>query len=75
MILTLSEVAELKKEIAERFSVRIHFHDGCGGQYFTVDGATDELKAFLTEYFAKQKLNVRFSESVNSFSIEEISSC
>ena len=72
MILTLNDVAMLKKALENRFSARIHFHDGCGGQYFTVDGLTGELKAFLCEYFSKRKLKVRFSESGDSFTVEEI---
>ncbi|MGN0806537.1 MAG: hypothetical protein ACI4MC_05815 [Candidatus Coproplasma sp.] len=73
MILTLNEVTELKKIIENRFSARLHFHDGCGGQYFTVDEPNDELKAFLTEYLSERKLEVRFSE--NGFTVEEISQC
>lgn len=54
MILSLYEVAELKKEIEEKFLIKIHFHDGCGGQYFTVDTPTVELKEFISSYFSKK---------------------
>ena len=72
MILSISDVADLKKAIAEKFSLQIHFHDGCGGQYFTIDELTDDMKAFLIEYFSKRKLKVHFSESGDSFTVEEI---
>lgn len=72
MILTLIEVADLKKKIAEKFSVQIHFHDGCGGQYFTVDRLTDKLKEFIIAFFADKNLNVIFSESGEHFFVEEI---
>lgn len=52
MILTIFEVQNLKKEVLQKFSVQIHFHDGCGGQYFTVDQPTEELKKFVIEFFA-----------------------
>lgn len=72
MILTLNDVAELKNILEKRFSARLHFHDCCGGQYFTVDGTNDELKSFLTDYFSERKLKVNFSENGDSFSVEEI---
>ena len=72
MILNFSDVTQLKNAVAQRFSLTIHFHDGCGGQYFTVDETTEELKAFLSEYFAKRKLNVTFSADGTHFSVEDI---
>ena len=73
MILSISDVVELKRAITEKFSSQIHFHDGCGGQYFSVDELTDDMKAFLIEYFSERKLKVCFSESGDSFTVEEIS--
>ena len=73
MILSISDAVELKRAITEKFSLQIHFHDGCGGQYFTVDELTDEMKAFLIEYFSERKLKMHFSESGDSFTVEEIS--
>ena len=75
MILTLTEVAALKKEAAEKFLQEIHFHDGCGGQYFTVDKPTEALKEFIVAFFAERKCRVRFSENGEYFSVEESSSC
>lgn len=72
MIFNLFAVAELKKKILELFSVEVHFHDGCGGQYFTVDALTDEMKVFLIEYFSERKLKVHFLESGDSFNVKEI---
>lgn len=73
MIFEIFDVIELKNAVLEKTASQVHFHDGCGGQYFTVDGLTGELKAFLCEYFSKRKLKVRFSESGDSFTVEEIS--
>lgn len=70
MILTFNDVAVLKNILEKRFSSRLHFHDCCGGQYFTVEELSDELKAFLTNYFSERNLKVNFSE--NGFFVEEI---
>ena len=38
-----AEVLELKKACAEHFPDHVHFHDGCGGQYFSLDEENDAL--------------------------------
>ena len=75
MILSLSDAATLKQETAERFGVSIHFHDGCGGQYFSIDEPTQELKAYITVFFAQRNLLVHFSTDGEQFIVEEMSSC
>lgn len=72
MILTSFEVANIKKEIAKKFSVQVHFHDGCGGQYFTVEKMTEELQKYITYFFAEKNMNVLFSENGGQFFVEEI---
>lgn len=69
MILNFSEVLELKKAVAERFSVQLHFCDSCGGQFFTFEDANDALKDYITAYFLERGLKVRFSEDGNRFSV------
>ncbi|MBQ8163030.1 MAG: hypothetical protein IJZ93_01510 [Clostridia bacterium] len=73
MILSFSDITEFKKAIDQRFSIKIHFHDCCGGQHFTVDEMTEELKEYIASYFAERKLKVRFSEDSKHFSVEELS--
>ena len=73
MTLSLAEAANFKKEIFEKFSAEIHFHDGCGGQYFTLAQPTAALKEYITAFFARQNIQVRFSEDDKLFSVEEIS--
>ena len=70
MILSITDVAELKKETEERFSAKIHFHDGCGGQYFIVENLTEELKGFITAFFSKRNLKAVFLE--NGFTVKGI---
>lgn len=70
MILSLYEVAELKKDVEDKFSIKIHFHDACGGQHFTIENPTDELKKYIVSYFSKRNLNVLFSKNGTSFLID-----
>ena len=72
MIIGLTEAAELKREAAEKFSVQIHFHDGCGGQYFTVEEPAEEVKEFIAEFLSFKKLKPVFSEDGSSFYVEKI---
>ncbi|MBQ8836113.1 MAG: hypothetical protein IJ002_01230 [Clostridia bacterium] len=69
MILSLSDISELKKQVAERFSVTVHFCDSCGGQSFTVEEPTESLKAFITDFFFAKDLNVVFSENGEHFTV------
>lgn len=75
MILTLSEASKLKKEVSDRFSTEIHFHDGCGGQYFSLDESSDELREYITEYFADKNMQAIFSEDGLHFTVEKGMSC
>ncbi|MGN0656443.1 MAG: hypothetical protein ACI4KR_06600 [Ruminiclostridium sp.] len=71
MIIGLAEAAELKRAAAEKFSSEIHFHDGCGGQYFTVDKPAEELKAFITEFLALKNMKPVFYNSDEAFRVEK----
>lgn len=75
MIISLSDAAAFKQEVAARFPVPIHFHDGCGGQYFSMDEPMQELKEWITDYFAERNLQVRFSADGKQFFVEEIFLC
>ncbi len=70
MILSLSDVAEIKKEVAERFSAEVHFCDSCAGQSFTVESPTEELKRFLTAFFAAKNMQIVFSEDGEHFTVK-----
>jgi hypothetical protein len=70
MILSLSEVAEFKKAVTERFSVKVHFCDSCGGQSFTVESPTDDLKKFVVAFFDAKNLQVIFSGNGELFTVK-----
>lgn len=73
MVLSLKDVAELKKQSEEGFSVKIHFHDACGGQYFTVDEPAEELKEFIITFLRSRNLKAVFSDNGEHFTVEGIS--
>lgn len=72
MYLSLFDAAEIKNEIAERFSVQIHFHDGCGGQYFSIDNPNEKTEEDIIAYFAERNLKADFTENREYFSVKKI---
>lgn len=71
MILSISDAAQLKKEINEQLSVSIHFHDGCGGQYFTIDETSEAVVRQITEFLLEKDLNAVFSEDGLQFTVDK----
>lgn len=68
--ISFSEVSELKAEVKDRFSAVVHFHDRCGGQFFNLEEANDELKEYIEEFFAKKNMQAIFSEDGLHFTLE-----
>lgn len=66
-----SSVLELKKACAERFPDHVHFHDGCGGQYFSLDERNDGLREFICGYFAEIGLTADFADDGLIFTVSE----
>ena len=64
-----SEVLELKKACAEHFPDHVHFHDGCGGQYFSLDEPNDALREFIAGYYAERGFTADFSEDGTAFTV------
>lgn len=71
MILTLSDISEFRRAIKEKFRVEIHFHDCCGGQYFSLDVNSPALQKFIEQYFAQKRLQAVFSDDFLSFTVKE----
>lgn len=70
-VLSISEVSELKRMLKEKFRMELHFHDGCGGQYFSFDAIPSEaLLRALDKYLASKKLRAVFSDDALQFSVE-----
>ncbi len=75
MILSISEAIELKKKLRDQFSVELHFHDGCGGQYFSLEKSSDELVASIKAYCAGRNICALFSADGLSFTVQEGKPC
>ena len=69
--LNYDSVIELKNEAQEHFTDKIHFHDACGGQYFSLETKNEMLVKFIKEYFAKQSFNAVFSDDGLNFSLQK----
>ena len=69
------KVIELKKTLDENFGLRLHLHDSCGGQYFSVDNITPQAKNFIMEYFRNINYMVKFNEDDNEFYLEDTKIC
>ena len=68
---SVPEVIELKNEVNERFSAPVHFHDRCGGQFFSLEKADDELQEFIKAYFSLRNIKAVFSEDGMQFTLQE----
>jgi hypothetical protein len=65
--LTFDEVIQFKKAVKDAVGVDIHFHDTCGGMYFTFDEGKEGLKQFVENYFAEKGIEVNFDEEHKNF--------
>lgn len=73
IILTVSFdfVKNLKKALQTEFSVYLHFHDACGGQYFTLEQTSDDIKSFIYSYLQKQNMTAVFTDDNLQFTVTE----
>lgn len=70
VMITLADAARLKSRAAQECSVQLHFHDGCGGQYFSLDEPADEkLQQWIGSYAEERHQKVVFSEDRMGFSL------
>jgi hypothetical protein len=61
LILTLNDVVDFKNDVSKFYSSDIHFHDGCGGQYFSLDEKNEDLKEYIIKYFSQKNLKAVFN--------------
>ncbi len=73
MIFDYSDVLKMKKAVDDVFHLNVHFHDGCGGQYFSLDEKpTDELKTFISDYYQNLGIKVNYTNDFQIFTLEKI---
>ncbi len=70
-IFEYSEVLKLKAACAEHYPDHVHFHDGCGGQYFNLDEKNDGLREFICGYFDQQGMTAFFFEDEMTFTVSD----
>lgn len=71
MTINYSDVLLMKKAVDEVFHLNVHFHDACGGQYFSLDDEpSEELVKFIVDYFKKQNISVKFVCKNQTFTLE-----
>ncbi|MEG2080238.1 MAG: hypothetical protein RRZ68_01590 [Oscillospiraceae bacterium] len=69
MALNFDEIIALSKYLSENDGVKIHLHDACGGQYFTLDKKSEKTINLLKDYFKQNKIVAHFSNNFDSFTI------
>ena len=71
--MSISEVSELKRMLKEKFRMELHFHDGCGGQYFSLDEKPPaELIDYIIEYFSNLGIKVNYTDDFQTFTLDKI---
>ena len=63
-------VLELKKAVKDFSGVYLHFHDGCGGQYFELEDTSEELRKFIADYLGEKNIGVDFREDNLIFTLK-----
>ena len=72
MVLSFDFVIEFKKVLLENFSAYLHFHDGCGGQSFSLEQTSDDIKSFIHDYLNKHNLKATFADDNLWFTVNKI---
>lgn len=72
MIIKFDTVKILKSELMENFNTYLHFHDACGGQYFSFDEIpNDEVLQHAENFFRNMNYKIQISDDKPSFYIKE----
>lgn len=66
------QVLALKKAVQEQFGAdtKVHFHDFCSSQAFSLEAPNAELQAFIEAYFAKQNARAVFNDAGTDFVVD-----
>jgi hypothetical protein len=75
LIISLTDAITFKEEIKQAFQIELHFHDGCGGQYFSLDAGDASREESIRQYFASKQLRAFFSPDGLQFTVEKGKSC
>ena len=67
MIISTLEIAQLKRELADKFSAELHSHDSCGGQSFSLDKSGEDITEYITAFFAELGVKIKFTPDNKQF--------
>ena len=70
-MVSFDQVLVFKKDIMDRFGLYLHFHDGCGGQYFNFDEPAWERAGAIIAYFAEKGFTAAFSEDLTIITLRD----
>ena len=71
--LNYSDVLKMKKAVDERFHLNVHFHDGCGSQYFSIDEKpTAEITDYIIKYFSELGIKINYATDFQTFTLNKI---
>ena len=68
-IIDFSKVIKLKEAVQNEFDEKVHFHDACGGQYFTLENTSPKLQEFINAQVQTLDYTAKFSPDGLSFTI------
>ena len=70
-MLNLSEIIELKQELADKTGAELHYHDVCPKPFFTLERSDSEIQTCITEYLGRKRYTPRFSDNGLQFTVEK----
>lgn len=72
MIIKFDTVRILKAELMEKFNIYLHFHDACGGQYFSFDEVpSNDVLKYTENFFKNINCKIIISDNKLTFYIKE----
>lgn len=71
VVISFSEVIKLKDAVSKNFDEKMHFHDACGGQYFTLEKTNKNLQKFITDFMKNSGYKAIFDDDGLSFTLSK----
>ena len=69
-MLKISDIIQLKQELAEKHSVVLHYHDVCPKPFFTLEQTGEEIQNVITAFLQKRGYSPRFADDGLQFTVE-----
>jgi hypothetical protein len=69
MIVQMNDIIALKNYLAEQQAGKVHVHDTCGGQYFSLEQTNDKTNDSILRFFSGKNVTVLFSDDLQTFRV------